>query len=245
MRDPTGSAVKSAVAAHTWEIKRCGINQTWPHTHTHTALIHTQAASNIVTMKSNQALAWRPALGSSPALTPQLCSAANCGHTKSWPKAKTTARQAPPTPHPPKTPKAPIQNCCLILLRKSLTHARLQLVTGHAGHTLNTEELEPAWSAWCLHCGGANLWTIIKCEISNFRNVQWGSKRQRQRQTARSNSRNTAEATGAKRGATTVMDIPSYYLCKFVGLINRYNRSKMKKCHNNGCGSSRATTVSS
>lgn len=154
MRDPTGSAVKSAVAAHTWEIKRCGINQTWPHTHT--ALIHTQAASNIVTMKSNQALAWRPALGSSPALTPQLCSAANCGHTKSWPKAKTTARQAPPTPHPPKTPKAPIQNCCLILLRKSLTHARLQLVTGHAGHTLNRSN----WSC-CLVGLVSSLWGPI------------------------------------------------------------------------------------
>lgn len=65
------------------------------HTHTHTySHRDKQAASNIVTMKSNQALAWRPASVPSPMSVP------GCGHTKSWPKAKTTTRQALSSPSP-------------------------------------------------------------------------------------------------------------------------------------------------
>lgn len=202
MRDPTGSAVKSAVAAHTWEIKRCGINQTWPSTQTHAHTERhthgdTQATSNIVTMKSNQALA-RPARSPSATLMPQLCSATNCGHTKSWPKAKTTARQAPPLhPHLPKTPKAPIQNCCLILLRKSRTHAPLQLVTGH---TLNRRSWSVAWSAlsslWGPICGPSSS---AKFPISEMFNGPANGNGKRPAATVAA-AAETAEATEAKRG---------------------------------------------
>lgn len=98
----------------------------------------------------------------------------NRNEALSWPTAETT-------------PETSIQNSCLILARiESLTRRTHDCSLGH-GHG-------PKAAPPCLHCR-PNLWTIIKCEISNFRNVQWANKRANG-QTARSNiNSNRIEST--------------------------------------------------